>query len=135
MPRILLALAILALTIFAFIDALSVEDSDEIRGMPRGLWVLVILLFPVVGPVGWLLAGRPRRTVTPGRPGHPAGYARPRPIAPDDDPDFLSNLDADARKKDEELFRQWEEDLRKREDDLRRRDPEPGATDTPPADS
>jgi hypothetical protein len=60
-----------------------------------------------------------------GRSGHPAGYARPRPLAPDDDPDFLSNLDAESRRKDEELFKRWEEDLRKREEDLKKRGPDP----------
>ena len=33
------------------------------RNLPKVAWLLLILLFPVVGPVAWLLAGRPTRAL------------------------------------------------------------------------
>ncbi|HEX5540524.1 MAG TPA: hypothetical protein VFX60_03010 [Micromonospora sp.] len=44
------------------------------------------------------------------RPGNGfPGYERPRPLAPDDDPQFLQNLSR-SRREDEELFSKWEAD-------------------------
>jgi hypothetical protein len=118
----LLFLIQIALAVFALIGCLSAEEG-EIRGLPRIGWIVVILLFPLVGPIAWFLAGRPvsaaRRPHT-WRPGSGSpGAQRPRrPVAPDDDPEFLRSIKRD----DQELFQRWEEDLRKREDDLRKRE-------------
>jgi hypothetical protein len=127
MPRlfVLFALADLALLVVALIDCLSREDY-EIRALPKVAWVLIILLFSPIGGIVWFVAGRPQREVRtrpgPWRPG--SGFpepSRPRPPAPDDDPEFLRNLAARSRRDDEELLRRWEEDLRRREEELRQR--------------
>ncbi|MBM0259158.1 hypothetical protein JNW89_22870, partial [Micromonospora sp. 4G55] len=55
----------------------------------------------------------------------PTGRDRRRPVAPDDDPEFLDSIADRSRRDDEELFRRWEEDLRRREDDLRHREGDP----------
>ncbi|GLI02965.1 PLD nuclease N-terminal domain-containing protein [Phytohabitans aurantiacus] len=110
----------IALAVIALISCLSAEE-DEIRALPRLVWVLIILFFPLVGSIAWFLAGRPV-----GTGGVPA--APPRPTAPDDDPDFLRKLNTDQSRRDRELFEQWEEDLQRREDELRRKDSDP---DTP----
>lgn len=86
MPRVLLALAVLALTIYAAVDCVQTEDS-AVRGLPKIFWVLLILLFPPAGPIAWFIAGRPR-TARPG-PGYNRGSS---PRGPDDDPDFLRNI-------------------------------------------
>jgi hypothetical protein len=97
MLRLLPAFAMIAFALFALIDCLA-RDDDEIRGLPKFMWVFVILLFPVVGPAGWFLAGRPRaadgwlargdlRNDAPVRPAAPR-----RMLAPDDDPEFLRSL-------------------------------------------
>lgn len=118
----LLFLINLVLTIIALIDCLSTEEG-EVRSLPRVVWVFIILLFSPVGPIVWFVAGRPQRLQTSSaewRPG--SGFLareQSRPLAPDDDPDFLRNR---ATTEDEELFRKWEADLRRREDDLRRRE-------------
>jgi hypothetical protein len=110
MLRLLPMLLLLAFALLALIDCLA-RDESEIRGLPKVLWVLVILLFPLLGSAAWFLAGRPRRAALPGsgnsrpfgRLG--GGTARPsgpsRPIAPDDDPEFLRRLD-EQRRRDEE---------------------------------
>lgn len=142
---VLLSLASVLLAALALISCLSVEDKSTIRGMPRFLWVLVILLLPLVGPAAWFLAGRP---VPPGR--SPFGWSVPgwpepprRPKAPDDDPDFLRSLSRFTpnpppgrtssqapdqppsqirNDPDDDLLRRWEEDLRQKEDERRRRE-------------
>ncbi|MFK4144528.1 PLD nuclease N-terminal domain-containing protein [Streptomyces sp. NPDC004065] len=90
MLRYLPLLLVLALWIYAFVDCLNTPE-DEVRSLPKVAWVFVILLFGevLVGPVAWLLAGRPRRT---------AGAGGPAWVAPDDNPAFLESL----RKKDDD---------------------------------
>ncbi|WP_371654080.1 MULTISPECIES: PLD nuclease N-terminal domain-containing protein [unclassified Streptomyces] len=82
MLRYLPFLLVLALWIYAFIDCLNTPEK-EVRGLPKVVWVIIILLFGevLVGPVAWLFAGRPRRT--------PPG---PAWTAPDDNPEFLASL-------------------------------------------
>ena len=68
----------------------------RVRGLPKVVWVFVILLFPFVGPLGWLLAGRPRAADGPGAspwgPRQQSERRDRRPMGPDDDPDFLKGL-------------------------------------------
>ncbi|MBY8876013.1 PLD nuclease N-terminal domain-containing protein, partial [Micromonospora sp. PLK6-60] len=122
---VLFFLAQVVLCVCALISCLSAEE-DQIRVLPRIAWVLIILFFPIVGSVAWFVAGREKAATRPGA-GAPQGLgdrlrSRPRPVAPDDDPEFLRTVDERNRRQDEELFRRWEDDLRRREDDLRRRD-------------
>ena len=80
----------IALTIYCLIDAVTTQDS-QIRNLPKFVWVILILLVPVIGDVGWLLAGRPTRASLAGdQKGSGPGPRRgpgPRPPRPDDDPD------------------------------------------------
>jgi Phospholipase_D-nuclease N-terminal len=98
MAKVLLVLAAIGVTIYAAIDCLRSDDA-EIRGLPKPLWLLVILALPLFGGVMWILVGHEPM------PGTPTGR-RYRTIAPDDDPDFLRSLDpprsrdGDRRRKD-----------------------------------
>ncbi|NSC23230.1 PLDc_N domain-containing protein [Streptomyces albus subsp. chlorinus] len=88
--RLLPFLLVLALWIYAFIDCLNTPEN-EVRKLPKVLWVIIILLFGQVllGPIAWFVVGRPRRNA-------PYGAVRPqerRWVAPDDNPDFLKSLD------------------------------------------
>jgi hypothetical protein len=115
MVRLLPLLLILAFTLYALIDCLA-RDEDEIRALPKVIWVLIILLFMPLGPVAWFIAGRPRGTVRLGRRpdddpedvvgGYSMGTGNTssrggRPLAPDDDPDFLRRLGEQQRRRDE----------------------------------
>lgn len=116
----------LVLAVAALISCLS-ADEGEIRALPRIVWVLIILFFPLVGGVAWFLAGRPAQRGAAGqwRPG--GGFPereRPRQQAPDDDPEFLKSLNQ-RRNEDKELFERWEADLRRREEDLRKEQEDP----------
>jgi len=104
---VFLAAVQLVLLVLALIGALS---ADRVRTMPRALWVLVILLIPLLGPIAYFVWGRPVAPPQEGRPVHRAG---PRPHAPDDDPDFLRNVDTEQSRRDRELLAQWERELQK----------------------
>jgi len=121
----------LILAVFALISCLSAEDGD-VRALPRWAWVVIILFFPLLGSIAYFAAGRPVRSGPRAGSWRPGGgfpeAERPRrPIAPDDDPEFLRQLDAKSKREDEDLLRRWEEDLKRREDDIRKK-----SDDTPP---
>ncbi|WP_351226783.1 PLDc N-terminal domain-containing protein [Streptomyces sp. NPDC002133] len=84
MLRVLMFLVPLALSIYAFIDCIS-TDEQEIRHIPKPIWAILVLLFPLVGSISWLVAGKKRTAARPERGG--------RWVAPDDNPDFLRSLD------------------------------------------
>ncbi|GIE30970.1 hypothetical protein Ait01nite_040150 [Actinoplanes italicus] len=123
----LFALIDLVLIIAALISCLSAEEH-EIRALPRIVWVILILLFSPIGPIAWFVAGRPARPIklSNGQVWQPGGgfpeNQRPRPTAPDDDPEFLRGIADRQKKEDDDMMRKWEADLRRREEDLRRRE-------------
>lgn len=71
-----------ALMVYAAIDAILI-DRLRVRGVPKGLWVFIIIVIPVVGPILWFLVGRGKKF---------SGKPRRGPSAPDDDIDFLRGL-------------------------------------------
>ncbi|MEZ5087099.1 MAG: PLD nuclease N-terminal domain-containing protein [Tessaracoccus sp.] len=79
MARVLLILAVVMLTIYCTVEVAQ-SRKYAVRAMPKWLWAVAVIAVPVIGPVCWLLAGRPVRETPPGG------------RAPDDDDDFLSGL-------------------------------------------
>jgi H+/Cl- antiporter ClcA len=96
-----LFLAHLALVIAALADCLGGEHAP--RKLTRAWWALIILLLPVAGGILWFALGRarPPRQAGPGKPGSVRG-PQPGPIAPDDDPDFLRDIDRRLRDENKE---------------------------------
>ncbi|MGW4562700.1 PLD nuclease N-terminal domain-containing protein [Streptomyces sp. NPDC004561] len=97
MLRYLPFLLVLALWVYAFVDCLNTPE-EEVRHLPKVVWVTVILLFGevLVGPLAWLITGRVRRGGADGTTageGHPDAAARW--VAPDDNPEFLKSLGKD----------------------------------------
>ena len=87
--------AIVALTIYALVD-LFVTGRSRLRAFPLPVWVGIIVVLPVIGPVLWLVIGKnkpPQTTI---------------PFAPDDDPRFLGGLAESA----EERIQRLEQELR-----------------------
>ncbi|MFF0293382.1 PLD nuclease N-terminal domain-containing protein [Kitasatospora sp. NPDC004615] len=126
--RVVPTVALLALWVWAFIDCLTTPE-DEIRHLPKVVWVIIVLLFPLVGSIAWLVAGKDRAAARRRRGSWPSGPAagfpeRGRPLAPDDDPEFLASLNR-GNQQHEQLLEQWEADLRRREEELRRRGERP----------
>src|SRR6478752_6681622 len=66
MLRALMYLLPLALTIYAFIDCLNTPE-DEAKHLPKVAWIFIILLFWIVGPIVWLVAGKLRNVPEGGR--------------------------------------------------------------------
>jgi hypothetical protein len=133
MLRALMYLLPLALLIYAFIDCLNTPE-EEVRHLPKVVWVIIILLVWIAGPIVWLAAGKTRRALANG----PRDARREREwVAPDDNPEFLASLREENKReenrKDESLLKDWEADLRRREDELRRREDE-GEGDRPRGD-
>ncbi|WP_448631467.1 PLD nuclease N-terminal domain-containing protein [Cellulomonas soli] len=129
----------LALLVYCLVDCIQ-TDEYRVRNLPKMGWVFLIIILPIVGGVAWLVAGRPldspraRRDV-PWRATETAGfpeYERPRPMAPDDDPEFLASVrrSDDAHEK---MLRDWEAQLREREQRLAT--PEPDGDDSPAPDT
>ncbi|WP_369034463.1 MULTISPECIES: PLD nuclease N-terminal domain-containing protein [Streptomyces] len=122
MLRVLIVLVPLALSIYAFIDCVTTQEKD-VRFMPKPVWALLILLFPLVGSISWLIIGRDRATSQ--RMGSASGGQW---VAPDDNPEFLKSLKDDKPdapepvEDDDTHLRDWEADLRRREEELKRRE-------------
>ena len=112
---IFLSFAGVVLAALALISVLSVEDKDRIRGLPRFAWVFLILLAPLLGSIAYFVAGRPLPTGRGTGWSLTGGASRPtRPIAPDDDPEFLRSI---GKPRTEEAdLRRWEEELRRKDD-------------------
>ena len=115
MLRALPVVVAVALLVYGLIDCLQ-ADVSRVRNLPRLLWLFIVVAIPIVGPVTWLVAGRPLWQ-PPWRP-----TPQPtRPLAPDDDPDFLASIrDSDTRH--EQMLAEWEAQLRERERRLRDRE-------------
>jgi hypothetical protein len=86
--EVIFTLVELGLLIFALVDCISIYEN-RIRTLNKITWVFIIILIPIVGPVLWLVIGKDR---TANRPAERARDAR-RPLAPDDDPNFLRSQD------------------------------------------
>ncbi|MFD3533532.1 PLD nuclease N-terminal domain-containing protein [Streptomyces sp. NPDC058664] len=119
MLRALLFILPLALMIYAFIDCLNTPE-EEVKHLPKPVWAIVILLFSVVGAVGWIAAGKDRRPRTRGGAGA-GGW-----VAPDDNPEFLKSLKDEKKSEkhdesDESVLDDLEADLR-REEELKKRE-------------
>lgn len=95
---IVLGVAAAVFYIYSVADC-ALFDRSRVRGLPKPAWLLVIILFPVVGAVLWFLIGRGRRRSAVVR----------RVVAPDDDPEFLGKLRFDRDQ--EERIRQLEKEL------------------------
>lgn len=90
MRYVLFILGYVALVAWCITDALQHPDESP-YGIPRIGWVIIILLFPYIGAAAWLILKFRSR---------PAGPARPRrPVAPDDDPEYLNWLRDQERRR------------------------------------
>ena len=95
------AALIVGLTLYTLLDAVR-TPAHEARTLPKWLWVLVTLLFPVVGPLMWLILGRPKAQPAAGAPrpgfGQRRGTPAPSVSSPDDDEEYLRWLKAKAER-------------------------------------
>lgn len=94
----LFGVVMLCVTIFAVVDVIT-TDEGSVRNLPKMMWLLLVLLFPLVGSIAWFVAGRPvvgtgcaRRGAYEREASAFPEYNRPGRFAagnPDDDEEFL----------------------------------------------
>ena len=120
----------LGLVVYCVLNIITTPDA-QVRNLPKLLWLLLTLMFPIVGGIAWLVAGRPQgpaRSARQGLPGKgnqrpvPAEYDRPgraTASSPDDDETFLRGLKerADAQRKKAEQERRAREAAREADPD------------------
>jgi hypothetical protein len=58
MIRILPGVVVFVLWVYCLVDVIGSRD-DGIRNLPKWAWIVLVLLFPLVGSIAWLVAGRP----------------------------------------------------------------------------
>jgi hypothetical protein len=83
----------LLFTVFVTVFAAS-ANKNEVRNLPKWLWILICLVAPIIGGLLYLVLGRPL-----GGPKSRGGKSRV--VAPDDDPAFLRDLSSKLEAKDE----------------------------------
>ncbi len=100
-------LVLLVYCVFAIVKT----PAQQVRLLPKAAWLLLVVLLPLVGGLGWLMLGRPPTARSAPAP------ARPVAPAPDDDEAFLRTLHERVEAQ-REAARQREE--RERQDQERR---------------
>jgi len=116
---LILALAAVIFWVFSIVDA-AVQPPARHRGVSKPVWVVLVIVFPVVGGVLWFAVGR-------------VSARQSRVVAPDDDADFLRGLggskpsrpsagspsaaDRRAQAEQDERIRQLEQELARLDDD------------------
>lgn len=107
--ELILGVAAFALWVFCLVDVIGSQDS-KVRNLPKIAWLLLVLFFPLVGSIAWLVAGRPDATA-----GRRSAYEREVPQFPEyDRPGRAAAVDPE---KDEAFLRQ----IRERAEEQRRR--------------
>ena len=92
---------VVGLTLYTLLDALRTHQ-EQMRTFPKWLWIIAVIFFPVVGPLLWLLLGRPRAVRAPkprqggGFTGSRRGTPPPATSSPDDDEEYLRWLKTKA---------------------------------------
>jgi hypothetical protein len=104
--------------VYCLIEVILTRE-DDVRNQANGLWVLLVLFFPVVGGVAWFVAGRPDR-----RARHTSPYERSVPAFPEyDRPGRAAGVSSES---DKEFLRRVREraaeQRRKAEGDKNRRE-------------
>lgn len=106
-------LAILILWIFSVFDVIASEES-LVRNLPKTVWLLLVILVPPIGPISWLILGRPQNVKF--RPGATEYRAPRRPIGPEDDSAFQAEVE-------KRRLQKWEQELRRREEEVKKQEP------------
>ncbi|RMI31203.1 PLD nuclease N-terminal domain-containing protein [Nocardia stercoris] len=116
MPYEVAGLVTLALWVFCLIDIITCDEVG-IRHLPKGLWLLIVILIPTIGGLLWLILGRPqfdsrrpRSTTRYAEYDRPGRYVATDPAA---DEEFLRGLRERAESQRAEARRQEAERQRK----------------------
>lgn len=84
----------LGLMVFALAECVQSSDDERV-GLHKGIWIVLIVVFPIVGSIAWFVVSRSRRNASRSGQGP---TIPPSPVAPDDDPEFLWRLESERRR-------------------------------------
>lgn len=117
-------LVLIGLWVWAIFDVIA-SDSVIVRNLPKPVWLILVLIFPDIGSIAWLLLGRPAsKSFVPG------GAPPPRdPVWVQDDVrrQRYAELDEELdRRIEARRLQEWEDDLRRREQQLGGGSTDPG---------
>ncbi|HAY43510.1 MAG TPA: hypothetical protein DCY59_08145 [Micrococcaceae bacterium] len=121
------ALISVALMIYTLIECARTE-RHRVRSLPKTAWIIIIIVLPLIGAGLWFVLGRPQAAST-----GPAS----KQSAPDDDEDFLRQLEIWRRQQQRESeLKAREEELKRKEDDKKnpKKDNSSDDSDTQPKD-
>jgi len=109
MAKALFALSVVGFVVWVYtlIDCIRTDESRA-RGLPKMVWVFVVIALPLVGSVLWFMIGKERF-------GRPSSRPVTRQKAPDDDPAFLGRIGMEQDR--EARIRRLEERLAELDDD------------------
>jgi hypothetical protein len=125
---LLIGFVSLALAIYSFVDCLQ-RPAATLRVLPKPVWALLILLFPLLGSVSYLLVGRGMADSLSAKLQHPSAA----PSGPDDDEAYLRRLRERAQEQRDE-YRRQQMDKKLDEWEAQFRDESPGGTEAGPND-
>src|SRR5438094_6505396 len=115
----LATIAVFALFAYCVFDVIRTPDGTT-ENLPKLLWLVIVIFIPIVGPLAWLLLGRPRNAAFQLRTNAHRQQRSLPPQQPPAPPPVRD--DEDFRRKREEALRRYhaerEDELRKREDEL-----------------
>ena len=108
--RAVLMVLVLALTIYSLLDCARTSEESMPARMPKFLWITLIVLIAPIGSIAWIIVSRVKAAEERGGVVEPTVWSskegtqfrrpeRPRPVAPDDDPEFLQRLERDIRRR------------------------------------
>ena len=109
MLRILIAIAWIAVTVYAIADWFRTPEEELWARMPKAMWlVLILITIPSfsLGSIAWIVlravsrveAGQSPLPPLPMQRPAQARPEKPRPLAPDDDPEFLFRIERDIQR-------------------------------------
>lgn len=121
MLRILIAIAWIAVTVYAIADWFRTPEEGLPARMPKAMWlVLILITIPSfsLGSIAWIVLRAVSRAEAGQSPLPPIPMPRPpqarpekpRPLAPDDDPEFLFRIERDIQREKRRSARSGGED-------------------------
>jgi hypothetical protein len=112
-------LLLLGIWIWAILDVIATDEA-MIRSLPKGVWLLLVIILPTIGAVAWIALGRPANVGW--RPGDTNYKTVRRTVGPEDRADWNRSREEQRREFEEADRRLREERDRRREEMLSERD-------------
>lgn len=87
----IVAIVVLAVWIWALVDCIT-TDSELCRNLPKGVWLIIVLLFFDLGAILWVLLGRPANKHWRPSTGPTDSSAPRRPLGAEDRAEFSGEV-------------------------------------------